>query len=143
MITWTRARCWIRKLVHSFRHLVSRLSAEEINAPLFETLMMLIVIVTPALYFRSTFAPHDLRTRSSARRVAVAGREPGDGLPMFAYGPMKMPASVYYSHIGLDYLTFPVFGFFASRWHAHETVDRTGLLRAHRTGTRIYPAPSG
>ena len=34
---------------------------------------------------------------------------------MFAYGPMKMQVWAYYSEIGLVYLTFPVFGFWASR----------------------------
>jgi hypothetical protein len=34
---------------------------------------------------------------------------------MFAFGPMKMQVWAYYSEIGLNYLTFPAFGFWASR----------------------------
>jgi hypothetical protein len=35
--------------------------------------------------------------------------------PMFAYRPMKMPASTYYSEIGLGYLTLPAFAFGGAR----------------------------
>jgi hypothetical protein len=35
--------------------------------------------------------------------------------PMFAYGPMHMTASHYYSEIGMGYLAFPAFAFTAAR----------------------------
>jgi hypothetical protein len=39
--------------------------------------------------------------------------------PMFAFGPMKIEARAYYSEIGLNYLTFPAFGFWAARLARH------------------------
>lgn len=86
------------------------------NSALFETLMTLILLVTAGALFQIYF-----RTRAVAVDEAVIV-----GLlwfainvvmdyPMFAYGPMKMAASAYYSEIGLAYLTFPAFGFWASR----------------------------
>jgi hypothetical protein len=117
MITWTRATLlgfasWFIPFAISF--LVFPL--KKSNAPLFETLMMLIVIVTAGALFQIYFRG---RTISVPEALLVGLLWLAVNLamdyPMFAYGPMKMPASVYYSHIGLDYLTFPVFGFFASR----------------------------
>jgi len=35
--------------------------------------------------------------------------------PMFAYGPMKMTPGQYYSEIGVAYLIYPIFGWWASR----------------------------
>jgi hypothetical protein len=35
--------------------------------------------------------------------------------PMCSHGPMKMRGWAYYSEIGLNCLTFPAFGFWASR----------------------------
>lgn len=35
--------------------------------------------------------------------------------PMFAYGPMQMTASRYYSEIGVGHLAFPAFAFWPAR----------------------------
>jgi hypothetical protein len=86
------------------------------NAPLFSTVMYLVVLVTAGAllfwYFR--------------RRRFSAGEASGVGAlwfainlvcdyPMFAFGPMKMPPLAYYSEIGLVYLTYPVFAAMAAR----------------------------
>jgi uncharacterized membrane protein YpjA len=86
-------------------------AVKKANAPLFSTLMYLVVLVTAgallAWYFR--------------KRAVSAGEAMLVGLvwlainlvldyPMFAFGPMKMTALAYYSEIGLAYLTFPLFG---------------------------------
>jgi hypothetical protein len=39
--------------------------------------------------------------------------------PLFAYGPMAMPPAAYYAQIGLDYLTFPLYGLLAARLARH------------------------
>lgn len=86
------------------------------NAPLFETLMTLIVLVTAGVlfqvYFRGrTVLVHEALLVGLLWLVVNLMMD----YPMFAYGPMKMSAWAYYSQIGLDYLTFPAFGFWASR----------------------------
>lgn len=89
---------------------------KKTNAPLFSTLMFLIVLLTAGalliVYFRN-------------RRVSVAEAALVGTLwlamnlvfdyPMFAFGPMKMTAFGYYSEIGLVYLTFPAFALMAAR----------------------------
>jgi hypothetical protein len=86
------------------------------NAPLFSSLMFLVVLLTAGalllVYFRN-------------RRVSVAEAALVGTLwlamnlvfdyPMFAFGPMKMTALGYYSEIGLVYLAFPVFALMAAR----------------------------
>ena len=86
------------------------------NAPLFETLMSLVVLLTAGglltFYFR-------------ARKVSIGEAGVVGTLwlmmnlvfdyPMFAYGPMKMTALGYYSEIGLVYLIFPAFALLAAR----------------------------
>jgi len=84
---------------------------KKANAPLFSTLMTLIVVLTAGILF-----PICLR----GRKVSVLGTVlvgllwVGINLifdyPMFAYGPMKMSAAKYYSEIGLSYLIYPAFG---------------------------------
>lgn len=117
MITWTRATLlgfasWFIPFAISF--LVFPL--KKSNAPLFETLMMLIVIVTAGALFQIYFRG---RTISVPEALLVGLLWLAVNLamdyPMFAYGPMKMQAWAYYSEIGLVYLTFPAFGFWASR----------------------------
>jgi len=89
---------------------------KKTNAPLFSTLMDLIVLSTAGLltiwYFR--------------KRAAAAGEAALVGtlwlainlildFPMFAFGPMKMSPLAYYSEIGLVYLTYPIFAVLAAR----------------------------
>ncbi|MGA1982655.1 MAG: hypothetical protein ABSG84_09275 [Acidobacteriaceae bacterium] len=86
------------------------------NAPLFETLMGLVVLVTAgallAVYFRGR--------QVTMREAALVGTlwlvmNLVFDYPMFAFGPMKMTALGYYSEIGLVYLTFPAFALLAAR----------------------------
>jgi hypothetical protein len=95
------------------------------NAPLFETLMALVELITAGALFRRYFRG----------RAVAAGEALSVGLlwlafnlildyPMFAYGPMKMQVWAYYSEIGLVYLTFPAFGFWASRLSQQQANQR-------------------
>ena len=117
MIIWKRAAplglaSWLIPFGISF--LVFPL--KKSNAPLFETLMTLIVLVTAGALFQLYFRG---RTVSVHEAVLVGAFWLVVNLlmdyPMFSYGPMKMDAGRYYSEIGLAYLTFPAFGFWASR----------------------------
>ena len=117
MIAWRRAvllgfASWLIPFVISF--LVFPL--KKSNAPLFETLMMLVVLVTAGAMLQFYFRGRTISVREALfiSLLWLAVNLLMD-YPMFAYGPMKMKASVYYSQIGLDYLIFPVFGFWASR----------------------------
>ena len=80
------------------------------NAPLFGTLMTLIVLLTAGALFRFYF-----RTRAvSVREAVLVGAlwfvaNLVFDYPMFAYGPMQMTAWAYYSEIGLTYLVIPAF----------------------------------
>ena len=89
---------------------------KKANAPLFETLMALAELLTAGALFARYFRG---RAASAAEAVAVGLFWLAVNLvldyPMFAYGPMKMQVWAYYSEIGLVYLTFPAFGFCASR----------------------------
>ena len=117
MIHWKRALplgllSWVIPFVISF----AIFPLKKSNAPLFQTLMGLIVLLTAGallnLYFR--------------RRPVTVGEALTTGAlwfamnlmfdyPMFAYGPMRMTPWTYYSEIGFAYLTFPVFAFMAAR----------------------------
>ena len=89
---------------------------KKTNAPLFETLMGLVVLLTAAgllrLYFRNL-------TVSTLEAALVGGSWFLINLvfdyPMFSYGPMQMTAAAYYSEIGLAYLAFPIFALGAAR----------------------------
>jgi hypothetical protein len=89
---------------------------KKTNAPLLATLMMLIELATAGVLLRSYFHGRGV---SFAEAVLVGGLWFAVNLlfdyPMFAYGPMRMTASAYYSEIGLVYLTFPVFALGAAR----------------------------
>lgn len=50
--------------------------------------------------------------------------------PIFAYGPMKMHVGAYYSEIGLVYLVYPLFGFWASRLAARRANGHGEVLWA-------------
>jgi len=89
---------------------------KKANAPLFSTLMYLVVLATAGLlllwYFRK-------RAVSFGEAAAVGTLWLVTNLvldyPMFAFGPMKMTPLAYYSEIGLAYLTFPLFALLAAR----------------------------
>lgn len=86
------------------------------NAPLFGTLMGLVVLLTAGALLKAHF-----RGRAATMREAVAAGALWFAMnlaldyPMFAFGPMKMTAWAYYSEIGFSYLAFPVFAFGAAR----------------------------
>lgn len=117
MIAWKRAAAlglgsWAIPFAVSF----VLFPLKKSNAPLFETLMALIEVITAGALFQRYF-----RARAVAPGEAVTV-----GLlwlavnlvldyPMFSQGPMKMTIAAYYSEIGLAYLTFPVFGFWAAK----------------------------
>jgi phosphate/sulfate permease len=86
------------------------------NAPLFGTLMSLVVLLTAAAlldrYFRNRPVSVSEAVRVGALWLAINLLF---DYPMFAYGPMKMTAWGYYSEIGLNYLAFPIFAFGAAR----------------------------
>jgi len=117
MIAWKRAALlglasWAIPFTISF--LVFPL--KKSNAPLFATVMMLVVLATAGALFQRYF-----RGRATSVREALPvgllwlAINLAMDYPLFAYGPMKMTAGAYYSEIGLMYLAFPVFGFWASR----------------------------
>jgi hypothetical protein len=86
------------------------------NAPLFSTLMFLIVLATAGALLIWYFRKRGLSVREGALvgTLWLAINLVID-YPMFAYGPMKMTPLVYYSEIGLVYLTFPIFAVLAAR----------------------------
>ena len=84
---------------------------KKTNAPLFATVMFLVLILVAAplrdRYFRDSAAPR-------AGEAALLGFlwlaiNLAMDYPMFAFGPMKMTAAHYYSEIGAAYLIFPAF----------------------------------
>ncbi|HET8549801.1 MAG TPA: hypothetical protein VFL57_17450 [Bryobacteraceae bacterium] len=81
------------------------------NAPLFDTLMSLALVVVAAVLARRYF-------RDSARPSVIEAAVLGFvwavinlvlDYPMFAYGPMQMTTARYYSEIGAGYLLYPAF----------------------------------
>jgi hypothetical protein len=89
------------------------------NAPLFETLMPLVVLFTAIAMFQVYFRNRTVVTREAVLVGAVwLVFNVALDYPMFAYGPMKMTAWNYYSDIGLGYLIFPAFAFGATRLSA-------------------------
>jgi len=117
MVLWKRAvllglLSWLVPFAISF----VLFPLKKSNAPLFSTLMYLVVLLTAGA----------LLTRYSRSRIVSVSEALIVGtlwfainlvfdFPMFAYGPMKMTALGYYSEIGLVYLTFPAFGLMAAR----------------------------
>lgn len=94
------------------------------NAPLFETLMSLVVLVTAGAlltyYFRGR--PVSIGEAGLVGTLWLAMNLVID-YPMFAYGPMKMTALGYYSEIGLAYVAFPLFGLLAA-WMANDPAGK-------------------
>lgn len=86
------------------------------NAPLFSTVMTLVVILTAGALFK-IYLRERVPLVSEAVLVGVLWVVMNLILdyPMFAYGPMKMDVAKYYSEIGLSYLIFPAFAFGAAR----------------------------
>jgi hypothetical protein len=90
------------------------------NAPLFTSLMYLVVLVTAGLllawYFRR-------RPLSPYEAVMVGALWLVINLicdfPMFAFGPVKMTPASYYSEIGVVYATFPLFALLSARLARH------------------------
>ncbi len=117
MIRWKRAGLlgflsWLIPFAISFPLFFVKKS----NAPLFATLMTLIVLLTAGALFRIYFR----KTTVSLREALPVGAlwlviNLVFDYPMFAYGPMRMSAGAYYSEIGLTYLIFPVFALGAAR----------------------------
>ena len=117
MILWKRAAVlgllsWLIPFAVSF----VLFPLKKSNVPLFGTLMGLVVLVTGGALLSRYF-----RDRPVALREAVLVGSLWFGMnlvfdyPMFAYGPMRMTAPVYYSEIGLVYLAFPALAFCAAR----------------------------
>jgi uncharacterized membrane protein YpjA len=86
------------------------------NAPLFRTLMGLVVLLTAAALLNRYFRNRPVSV-SEAVRVGALWLALNLVLdyPMFAYGPMQMTVWRYYSEIGLGYLAFPIFALGAAR----------------------------
>ena len=84
---------------------------KKANAPLFATLMFLVLVLVAAplrdRYFRGSTAPRV--GESALLGVLWLAINLIMDYPMFAYGPMKMTAAGYYSEIGAAYLVFPLF----------------------------------
>jgi len=80
------------------------------NAPLFESVMSLAVVLTAALLARRYFhaASPPVAEAALLGFLWVAINLVLD-YPMFAYGPMRMTAAQYYSEIGAGYLLYPAF----------------------------------
>lgn len=117
MILWKRAAVlgflsWLIPFAVSF----ILFPLKHSNAPLFGTLMDLVVLLTAGAlltrYFRNR--PVSVREAVLVGALWLAANLVFD-YPMFAYGPMQMTAPRYYSEIGLAYLAFPAFAFCAAR----------------------------
>jgi uncharacterized membrane protein len=117
MILWKRALLlgllsWLIPFVLSFFMFPMKKS----NAPLFSTLMYLIVLLTAGILLARYFQNRSVAVREALLVGALwFVMNLAFDYPMFAYGPMKMTALGYYSEIGLVYLTFPVFAFLSAR----------------------------
>jgi uncharacterized membrane protein YvlD (DUF360 family) len=103
---------WVIPFVVSF----GAFPLKKSNAPLFSTLMYLVVLATAGTLIKLYFRKRAVSVREAALVGAVwLAINLVCDYPMFAYGPMKMTALGYYSEIGLVYLTYPVFAILAAR----------------------------
>jgi uncharacterized membrane protein YvlD (DUF360 family) len=103
---------WVIPFVVSF----AAFPLKKSNAPLFSTLMYLVVLVTAGALLNFYFRKRAVSVREAALVGAVwLAINLICDYPMFAYGPMKMTPLGYYSEIGLVYLTYPVFAILAAR----------------------------
>ena len=89
---------------------------KKTNAPLFSSLMDLIVLATAGLLLIWYFRKRSVCVREAllVGMLWLAINLIFD-YPMFAFGPMKMTPLGYYSEIGLVYLTYPIFAAMAAR----------------------------
>jgi hypothetical protein len=117
MVAWTRAfliglLSWFVPFVAGF----ALFPLKKSNAPLFSTLMYLVVLVTAGFLLAWYFRKRAVSVREAALvgTVWLAINLICD-YPMFAFGPMKMTPLGYSSEIGLVYLTFPIFAVMAAR----------------------------
>jgi hypothetical protein len=86
------------------------------NAPLFSSLMYLVVLATTGALLHFYFRKRSVSVREAGLVGALwMAINLILDYPMFAFGPMKMTPLGYYSEIGLVYLTFPVFAILAAR----------------------------
>jgi hypothetical protein len=122
MLIWKRALLlgflsWAIPFVVSF----AVFPVKRANAPLFSTVMTLVVLMTAGVLLGFYFRDRAVSVREA---VLVSTLWLAVSLvldyPMFAYGPMKMTAGSYYSEIGLSYLIFPVFALGAARLAASQ-----------------------
>ena len=130
MILWKRGLLlgflsWLFPFILSFLFF----PLKRANAPLFSTIMVLVVLLVAGVMFHFYFRG---RPVSVSEALAV-------GLvwfvcnlvfdyPLFSHGPMRMTVLSYYSEIGFAYLIFPLFGFGAARLaraHASTSDDRS------------------
>jgi hypothetical protein len=89
---------------------------KETNAPLFSTLMNLVVLLTAGALIRFYFRRRGpVFTEVLCVGVLWFAMNLVFDYPMFAYGPMQMTPLAYYSEIGLGYLVFPIFAFWSVR----------------------------
>jgi hypothetical protein len=103
---------WLIPFVISF----AAFPLKRSNAPLFSTVMYLVVLVTAGALLTWYFRKRVVRDGEAAMVGAVwLGINLACDYPMFAFGPMKMTPLAYYSEIGLVYLTYPVFAVMAAR----------------------------
>jgi uncharacterized membrane protein YpjA len=117
MILWRRALLlgflsWLIPFVISFVVFPVKRS----NAPLFATIMTLVVLLTAGILFAHYFRG---KAVASSEALLVGALWFVCNLvldyPLFSHGPMRMTMLNYYSEIGLDYLIFPFFAFGAAR----------------------------
>lgn len=103
---------WLIPFVVSF----AAFPLKKTNAPLFSTVMDLVVLLSAGAMLSAYFA-HRKIPLSEAALVGTLWLAMNliFDYPLFAFGPMKMTPLSYYSEIGLVYLTFPVFALFAAR----------------------------
>ncbi|HJZ99719.1 MAG TPA: hypothetical protein VKE70_24590 [Candidatus Solibacter sp.] len=83
---------------------------KQANAPLFDTVMSLAVVLTAAVLGRRYFRDASPRIPEALLLGALwLAINLVMDYPMFNYGPMKMTAARYYSEIGAGYLLYPAF----------------------------------
>jgi len=117
MIRWKRA-AWLGFLSWLIPFAVSFVvfPLKKSNAALFSTAMDLVVLLTAGALLTRYFRNQPVSVREAVLVGALwFTMNLVFDYPMFAYGPMKMTAAGYYSEIGLVYLAFPVFAFWAAR----------------------------
>ena len=117
MILWKRALVlgflsWLAPLAISF----PLFPLKQTNAPLFETLMGLVTLLTAGILLGRYFRGQPVSVREAVLVGALwLCMNLALDYPMFSQGPMRMTAQAYYSEIGLCYLAFPAFALCAAR----------------------------